>query len=115
VGLGKDPEGLTRVAYDFCYLVDTSSRDRALAEQERVFRQFFGYTKTWDYVLQHNLVGTADDIARRMVERAEATGISWWILHCMVPDADQVDAWADEILPRVRALLAGGVHYTPPP
>jgi probable F420-dependent oxidoreductase len=103
--LGKDPESLTRVAYDFCYLVDTPSREQALREQEPVFRRFLGYTKTWDYVLAHNLVGTADDIARRMVDRARATGISWWILHCMVPDPAQVSAWATQLLPRVRACL----------
>jgi probable F420-dependent oxidoreductase len=103
--LGRDPELLTRVAYDFCFLVDTTSRARALREQEGVFRRFLGYTKTWEYVLAHNLVGTVDDIARRMVDRARATGISWWILHCMVPDLGQVEAWAAELLPRVRAYL----------
>lgn len=112
--MGKDPESLTRVAYDFCYLAEASSRERALAEQEQVFRRFLGYTKTWEYVMAHNLVGTADDIARRMADRARATGVSWWILHCMVPDPDQVDGWAQEILPRFRSHLAAGPPYAPP-
>jgi alkanesulfonate monooxygenase SsuD/methylene tetrahydromethanopterin reductase-like flavin-dependent oxidoreductase (luciferase family) len=104
--LGKDPETLDRAALDFCYLVVTNDREEALEQQRPIFGGFLGYTKTWEYVQQHNLVGTPDDIARRMVERTRAVGLTWWIIHMMHPDPDQLDGWAEEIVPRFERYLA---------
>lgn len=69
---GVDPDGIDRVALTYTHVVDTDDRERAHAEQQAVFAEFYSPDRGFDHAKDSCLVGTPRDIDARLQEYAAA-------------------------------------------
>lgn len=108
--LGRDPAAVTFGHMNYFHLVDTNDRDKALDVQRLMFDQYVGEQRPWSYVLNGYLVGTIDDVVRKIKERA-AVGATSFILGPVTSDPRelqwQLEMMATKVLPQLQGAAAG--------
>ena len=91
---------------NFCHVVDTDDRDKALAAQREAYAGVMSGHRPFEYFQQVYLTGTPSDIVESLVARAEA-GVDYFMLHPLVADPDQLDLWTDLLIKPVQARMNG--------
>lgn len=90
VANGRDPATLTFGATQFLHVVETTSRDTALAEQIPRFVDVMGEHRTLEDLRASYLTGTIDDMKATVAE-LRAAGLEYLILTPLVDDPAQID------------------------
>lgn len=98
---GRDPGQFTMAHENFLHLVPTEDPEKARAEQQRVFAGIMGTCRPFEYFEQVYMTGSVSEIVAKLQARI-ATGIEYLILHTMQPSADQLDLWAEHVLPHLE-------------
>lgn len=91
---------------NFCHVVDTDDRDKALAVQREAYAGVMSAHRPFEYFRQVYLTGTPTDIVESLVARADA-GVDYFMLHPLVADPDQLDLWMDLVIKPVQARMSG--------
>jgi len=99
---GRDAETFTIAHENFVHLVPTDDPAVAEREQRRAFADVMGEGRPFEYFRQVYLTGTVPEILDKLDRRVRA-GIDYFILHTLEPSADQLDVWAEHLLPHLRA------------
>jgi alkanesulfonate monooxygenase SsuD/methylene tetrahydromethanopterin reductase-like flavin-dependent oxidoreductase (luciferase family) len=99
---GRDPSTFTIAHENFVHLVPTDDPDVAEREQRRAFTAVMGEGRPFEYFQQVYLTGTLAEILGKIDRRLDA-GIEYLILHTLQPSADQLDVWAEHLLPHLAA------------
>jgi probable F420-dependent oxidoreductase len=86
---------------NFCHVVDTDDRDKALAAQREAYSKVMSGQRPFEYFQRVYLTGTPDDMVDGLLARAEA-GVEYFMLHPLVPDPEQLDLWHDLIIKPLR-------------
>ncbi len=95
--------GTFTIAHEnFLHYVPTDDPAVAEREQRRAFSALMGDRRPFEYFQQVYLTGTREEIFRKIDERIRA-GIECLMLHTLEPSADQLDLWAQELMPHLRA------------
>ena len=98
---GRDPGELTVAHENWVHFVPTDDPVKARQEQHEAFLRVMSDARGPGYLEQVHLFGTADEIIESLQARVDA-GVQQFMLHTMVPDLDQLDQLATEIVPHVR-------------
>lgn len=98
---GRDPGQFTMTHENFLHLVPTEDREKARAEQQQVFAAIMGTGRPFEYFEQVYLTGTVSDIVDKLQARL-ATGIEYLILHTLQPSTEQLELWAEHVLPHLE-------------
>lgn len=98
---GRDPASLTIAHENFLHYVPTDDPQVASSEQTRAFTQVMGQRRPFAYFEQVYLTGTRDEVAKRIQDRVDA-GVQHLMLHTLTPSIDQLELWAEDLLPRIR-------------
>lgn len=97
---GLQRSRLTVAKATYFYVVDTADRDRALAEQRSAFSHILHPNRPWESVLDAYLLGTPDDMARRIKEW-RGVGIDYLIMHPANSDRAQLQLLREKVLAHV--------------
>lgn len=103
---GRDPDEVEMAHGQWLHLTDHSRHDVAVEEQHRAAEVILGTGRTREHLEQSYLFGTLDEVIEQC-ERRAAIGISELILHPYTDHPDQIRAWGEELLPRLRDLEVG--------
>jgi probable F420-dependent oxidoreductase len=98
---GRDPSTFTIAHENFVHLVPTEDPAVAEREQRRAFAAVMGEGRPFEYFQQVYLTGTLQEILQKLEGRVSA-GVEYFILHTLDPSAEQLDAWAEHLLPALR-------------
>jgi hypothetical protein len=94
---GKPRDSLLFSHTNFTYVVDTSSREKALEIQRPYFEQVMGDHRSFEHLQECYLLGTVDDILARL-EDLESAGLEYTILGPTSDDLGQLDLIAERIV-----------------
>jgi len=83
---------------NFTYLVETSNRDEALAQQKPMFDAVMGSHRTFEHLQSSYLLGTLDDIVERLKD-LESAGCEYVVLGPTSDDLGQLDLIAKHLIP----------------
>jgi hypothetical protein len=86
---------------NFCHVVDTQDRDKALAVQREAYSHVMSGHRPFEYFQRVYLTGTPDDMVEGLRARAEA-GVEYFMLHPLVADPEQLELWHDLIIKPLR-------------
>ncbi|HXF56102.1 MAG TPA: TIGR03619 family F420-dependent LLM class oxidoreductase [Actinomycetota bacterium] len=100
---GRDPSTLTVAHENFLHLVPTADPARARDEQRRVFKAVMGEGRPLEYLEQVYLTGSVEEIVQQLHERL-AAGVQYLMLHTLVPSVDQLELWAEHLLPHLGGI-----------
>jgi probable F420-dependent oxidoreductase len=95
---GRSAAAMTFGHTNFTYLVDTASRDEALARQRPFFEQVMGTHRSFEHLQECYLLGTFDDIVARLKD-LESAGLEYAVLGPTSDDLGQLDLLAKHVLP----------------
>ncbi len=98
---GRDPDSLLISHENFLHLVMTNDPARAREEQHRAFGKVMSGERGDQYLESVYLFGTPDEVIASLQQRADA-GVEYFMLHTMTPDPEQLELWANEIIPNVK-------------
>jgi probable F420-dependent oxidoreductase len=90
---------------NFCHVVDTTDRDKAIALQRDAYSRIMSSHRPFEYFEQVYLTGTPDEIVDRLARRAEA-GVQYFMLHPLVADPHQLELWWELIVKPVKARFS---------
>jgi probable F420-dependent oxidoreductase len=82
---------------NFCHLVDTEDRDKALTIQREAYSGVMSAHRPFEYFQRVYLTGTQDDIVESLWARADA-GVEYFMLHPLVADPEQLELWQDLVI-----------------
>lgn len=99
--VGRDPATLRLAQVQAMYLVDARDREEALRRQRPHFERMMGTHRSLDHLQECYLMGTVDDIVAR-IQDMERAGLEYLTIHPAAPAPDQLDLWAEKLLPRFR-------------
>lgn len=99
----RDSSTITVAHENFMHVVETTDRDKALAEQHAAFGRIMSEERSLDYLQQVYLMGTPDEIVEKLRARAAAS-VQYFILHTLTPEPRQLDLWVKHILPNVTTV-----------
>lgn len=94
---GRDPATLTFAHTQFVHLSEAANREEAIAEQGPLFARVMGDHRSFDDLAASYLLGTIDDIQRRVAELA-AAGLQELIVTPVSDDPRQLDLLATHLL-----------------
>lgn len=97
---GRDPSTFDIVHENFLHLVPTDDPAVAEREQRRAFASVMGEGRPFEYFQQVYLTGTLPEVLSKVERRLDA-GIGHLILHTMEPSPEQLDLWAEHLLPHL--------------
>lgn len=100
-GNGVDPGTLTFGHCNWFHFVDASSTDEAIAEQVPAFQRVMGTHRSVDHLRECYLMGTNDEVTTRLQDLREA-GCSYLCIGPTSADPDQIDFFANHVLPQLR-------------
>jgi hypothetical protein len=83
---------------NFTYLVETSNRGEALAQQKPMFDAVMGSHRTFEHLQSSYLLGTIDDILERLKD-LESAGCEYVVLGPTSDDLGQLDLIAKHLIP----------------
>jgi probable F420-dependent oxidoreductase len=98
---GRDLSEFTVAHENFMHLVVTDDPEKARQEQHEAFLKVMSTTRGPEYLESVYLFGTPDEIVASLQARVDA-GVRYIMLHTMTPDAGQLDAWVEHIVPNVK-------------
>lgn len=101
--VGRDQSQVEIVHGQLIHLTQESDHDKAVEIQHQVAKDVLGTGRSRDLLEQTYMFGTIDEIMDNLRERAKA-GISHFIFHPWTDDPDQLDLWAQELIPSVREI-----------
>jgi probable F420-dependent oxidoreductase len=101
LGTAMDGDGFVIAHENFLHLVDSDDPAVARRQQRQAFEQVMGNGRPFEYFDRVYLTGTETEVVRKLEERV-AAGIRYFMLHTLVPSADQLELWAERIIPRLR-------------
>jgi probable F420-dependent oxidoreductase len=96
-GTSRAERGFTVAHENFCWLSESASRERAVAEQDEAMRRVVSDARPWSYLDAVFLTGTIDEIQQGVQNRIDA-GVEHLFLHTMTADLRQLDLFAKHIL-----------------
>jgi len=99
VTVGRDPATLRYGHLNFVHLVDARDRAAALAAQRPRFERVMGTHRSFEQLQQSYLMGPTDEIVDRIAD-LERAGIEYLVLAPLDYDLEQLDRYAEEIVPR---------------
>jgi probable F420-dependent oxidoreductase len=98
-------DGSFVVAHEnFLHFVPTDDATKAEAEQRRVFGQVMGEGRPFEYFQKVYLTGTEDEVIEKLHERL-AAGVHYLMLHTLEPGTEQLELWAERVLPRLQEAV----------
>lgn len=97
---GVDPDGLDRVALNYCYVADTDDREAALDRQRAAFDEFFSDRRGFEHARRTCLVGTPADVHERL-DRYEEAGFDQVIAGTPSHRPEDLDSQLDLLAERV--------------
>ena len=95
--VGRDPSTLGLAHVQAGYVVDTASRDRALALQRQPMEVIMGSNRDWEHLKECYLVGSIDDIVARLTF-LQSQGLEHVTIQPAAPEMQQLDLWMDKII-----------------
>jgi probable F420-dependent oxidoreductase len=95
--IGRDPKTLTFAHTQFIHVSQASTTERAIAEQGPHFARVMGTHRTFDGLAASYLLGTIDDIQRRLAALAEV-GLQDLIITPVTDDPGQLELLARHVL-----------------
>jgi probable F420-dependent oxidoreductase len=98
---GRDVDGFTVAHENFLHLVATEDPEEALAEQRRAFGEVMSDERPFDYLDQVYLTGNLEQVRHKLDERL-AAGVEYLMLHTLEPSTEQLELWAEHLLPSLR-------------
>ncbi len=98
---GRDVSSFTIAHENFVHLVPTDDPAVAEREQRRAFAAVMGEGRPFEYFERVYLTGTLPEVLRKLDDRVRI-GVEYFILHTLEPSAQQLDLWAEHLLPRLR-------------
>jgi len=99
--IGRDPRTLTFAHTQFVHLSEASSREQAIAEQGPLFVRVMGDHRGFKDLAASYLMGTIDDIQRRVADLAEV-GLQELIITPVTDDPRQLDLLATHLVAPLR-------------
>jgi probable F420-dependent oxidoreductase len=99
---GRDVSSFTIAHENFVHLVPTEDPALAEREQRRAFTEVMGDGRPFEYFESVYLTGTLPEVLRKLDERIRV-GVGYLILHTLEPSAEQLDLWAEHLLPHLRS------------
>ncbi len=97
LGARRDMSGFTMSHAQWLHIVDSSDRDRVIAEQLAAYRTVMDSKRSDEDLRNAYLFGTIDEMAARIRALAEA-GIDHLIINPLTDDPAQIDLFADKIM-----------------
>ena len=97
--VGRDPASLTYGHLNFVHLVDARDRAAALAAQRPRFERVMGAHRSFEALQQSYLMGPTAEIVER-IAGLERAGIEYVVLAPLDYDLEQLDRFAEEVVPR---------------
>jgi probable F420-dependent oxidoreductase len=95
--VGRDPHTLTFAHTQFVHISEAPTRERAIAEQGPLFTRVMGTHRTFDDLAASYLLGTIDDIQRRVADLNEA-GLQELLLTPVTDDPRQLELLATHLV-----------------
>jgi alkanesulfonate monooxygenase SsuD/methylene tetrahydromethanopterin reductase-like flavin-dependent oxidoreductase (luciferase family) len=99
---GRDPSMFTIAHENFLHLVPTDDPTVAEREQRDTFGAVMGDGRPFEYFQQVYLTGTIPEVLAKLDRRLKA-GVEYLILHTLEPSVDQLELWAEHLLPYLAA------------
>jgi probable F420-dependent oxidoreductase len=94
---GRDPDTLGLAHVQAGYVVDTNDRAKALARQRHPMETIMGSNRSWEHLQQCYLVGSIDDIVKRL-KLLEENGLEHVTIQPAGPEMEQLDLWMDKVI-----------------
>jgi alkanesulfonate monooxygenase SsuD/methylene tetrahydromethanopterin reductase-like flavin-dependent oxidoreductase (luciferase family) len=95
--VGRDPATLTFAHTQFVHISEATTRDAAIAEQGPLFARVMGDHRSFDDLAESYLLGTIDDIQRRLAD-LQAVGLQEVIITPVTDDPRQLDLLATHVV-----------------
>jgi probable F420-dependent oxidoreductase len=99
--IGRDPRTLTFAQTQFVHISEAPTREQAIAEQGPLFARVMGTHRSFDDLAASYLLGTVDDIQRRVADLA-AIGLQELLLTPVTDDPRQLDLLATHVVAPFR-------------
>jgi probable F420-dependent oxidoreductase len=96
-GIGRDPRTLTFAQTQFVHISEAATTEAAIAEQGPLFARVMGDHRSFDDLAASYLLGTIDDIQRRIADLA-AVGLQELLLTPVTDDPRQLDLLAKHVV-----------------
>lgn len=100
-GIGREPASLTFAHENFLHFVPTDDPEVARREQVEAFTRIMGTRRPFEYFEKVYLTGTKEQVAQKIEARLE-TGMDHVMFHTLEPSVEQLELWAEHLLPRIR-------------
>ena len=98
---GRDPQTLTFAHTQFVHISEAPTREQAIAEQGPLFARVMGDHRGFEDLAASYLMGTIDDIQRRITDLA-AVGLQELIITPVTDDPRQLDLLATHVVAPLR-------------
>ena len=99
--IGRDPGTLTFAHTQFVHVSEAPTTEQAIAEQGPLFARVMGDHRDFDDLAASYLLGTIDDIQRRIAALAEV-GLQELIITPVTDDPGQLELLATHVIGAVR-------------
>jgi probable F420-dependent oxidoreductase len=103
---GRAVDSLTVAHENFLHFVPTDDPAEAERQQRERFTAVMGEERPFEYFQQVYLTGTREEIFRKVDQRL-AAGVRYFMFHTLEPSTDQLELWAQDLMPRIRKEVAG--------
>ena len=107
-GTSRKRKGFTVAHENFVWLTEKVARADAIAEQKARMLAVVSDDRPWDYIEAVYLIGSIDEIQRRIQERIDA-GVEHLFLHTMTADLGQLDLFAKHLLEPFKSAVPARV------
>jgi alkanesulfonate monooxygenase SsuD/methylene tetrahydromethanopterin reductase-like flavin-dependent oxidoreductase (luciferase family) len=98
---GQDPDSIVFGHCNWFHFVDGKDRASVLAAQRQAFERVMGTHRTFQHLQECYLMGTTDEVVERLRDLV-AAGCSYLCIGPTEADPDQIDYFAEHVLPQVR-------------
>jgi probable F420-dependent oxidoreductase len=90
---------------NFLHLVAGDDSVAVRQEQQKAFEPVMGQGRPFEYLDRVYLTGTEAEVVHKLEDRI-AAGVSYFMLHTLVPSVDQLDLWMERIVPRLQGQVS---------
>lgn len=98
---GVDPSSLTFGHCNWFHFVDAATTEEAIAEQTPAFQRVMGTHRPVEHLRMCYLMGTNDEVVERLRDLVEA-GCTYLCVGPTSADPDQIDYFANHVMPKLR-------------
>jgi alkanesulfonate monooxygenase len=100
---GRNPDEVQIVHGQLIHVTTEKDRAKALEIQHKAAWDVLGSGRSRELLEQTYMFGTTEEIVENLTRRAEA-GIEHIVLHPFTDDPEQLELWADTLIPHLRAI-----------